>query len=318
METTALEMSGLEKIGEPSAAILTVASKLPPRDLALVEKNIKAAIATNPELAASCIYCRPVGRDENSRQKFAIGPSVRFTELGQQCFGRLWLNGFSEIDNKGVKATYMCFDLGTMNITFGECSKSIIKSGGQRYSDTMVETVTSAAMSIARRNALTQQMRPQLESCMVDAKQAAIKKWNADLDGDKALAAIHSDYHRRWGTLVEQLKELMESENSPEDKLILIIGIRNYLIDNPTAYKDVFGCEAVASKAKKEAVKQTEKQKFATLKLQLETAGKVDALKIRIDTFASVIAKAEKEFDEADFKQINTELEKLLATKDAK
>jgi hypothetical protein len=311
---TGLELTNISKIGEPSASIIKVAASLPPRDLALVEKNIRGALQNNPAMAEMCLYCRPVGK-KDGRQQFATGPSVRFTELGQQCFGRLWLNGSVEQDAKRVTSTFMCFDLSTMNITFGTSSKSIIKSDGMKYSDTMIEVVTSATQSIARRNALTQQMRPQLEACMLDAKNSAIAKWSIKLDGNEAFTALHADYQKRWGTTLSQLKALVENEATPEDKLILVIGVRNFLIDNPTSYEDVFGVKPGAAENKKAETKQTEKQKHQTILLQVEAAGKaIEGAELKSE-FIGRIAKSEREFSEEDYVELNKELSALLVVK---
>jgi hypothetical protein len=308
---TAMELSGAARIGEPSASIIRVAASLPPRDLVLVEKNIRGALQNNPAMAEVCIYCRPVGK-KDGKQQFAVGPSIRFTELGQQCFGRLWLNGTVDQDARRVTATFMCFDLSTMNITFGTSSKSIIKSGGDRMSENMVEVITNAALSIARRNALTQQMRPQLEACMVDAKNAAIKKWSDKLDAKEAMNLLLADYKKRWGTTEAQLKALVENENTPEDKLMLVIGVRNYLIDNPDGYSDVFAVAPNAGAQGKEPPKQTEKQRYNTLRLQIEAAGNAVHMAEAIAEFQGRIAKGEKEFDEDDYKNLISVLEKYL------
>jgi hypothetical protein len=310
-----LELSNVSKIGEPSASIITVASKLPPRDLAKVENDLRAAIQNNPALAEICIYCKPVGKDKKGRQTFATGPSIRFAEIGQQCFQKLWVNGVIDRDNKRVMATVVCFDLLTLNVYYGVSSRSIIGHNGL-YSEAMIETTSNAAFSIARRNALLQAMRPQIEACMEEAKNAAIKKWckaGAAINLKEALIALANDYNKRWGTTAEQLTKLVEEEGSPEDQLIMVIGVRNYLIDNPTAYEDVFGNKPKAQGKTTEATKQTEKQRYNTLCLQLDGAGKEAVKKEIISEFCGKIAKGEKEFEEADFASINALLEKELA-----
>jgi hypothetical protein len=304
-----VETKALATIGEPSASIIQVASKLPPRDLVKVENSIRIAIKSNPALAEVCIYCKPVGK-EDGLQQFAVGPSIRFTELGQQCFERLWINGYSDNDGKRVRASVMCFDLATLNITFGTHSKSIIGRGGNRYSDSMVEVTTNAALSIARRNALLQQMRPQLESCMEEAKQSAIRKWSPELDHVKAYNALYEDFKKRWGTSPKQLKEVCEKEENKDDQIVLIIGIRNYLIDNHDKYRDVFGCDPV--KNSKQSSQQTEKQKYNTLKLQIETAGKAEAMAEIVAEYQGKVSKGEAEFSDDDYKTLNSEIEKLL------
>jgi len=310
-------VTNITRIGEPSASIIKVASSLPPRDLVQVEKDIRGVLINNPELAEICIYCRPVGK-KDGKQQFVTGPSVRFTEIGQQCFGRLWVNGYAETDPKRVLATVACFDLLTLNITFGTCSKSIIGRGGQKYSQNMIELTTNAALSIARRNALLQQMRVQLEATMGDAKASVIKKWckNGDIKNDEAWRAISDDYKKRWGTSAADLKKLVENEGSPEDKIIMAVGVRNYLMDNHDGYEDVFGKKAVPQK-KSESTgpgtgSTTEKQKYNTLSLQLDSVGKTEEKNEIIDEVCGKIAKGITEFSEADFVILNKALAKEM------
>jgi hypothetical protein len=306
-----IEVSSLSKIGEPSASIIKVAATLPARDLVQVEKNIRGALQNNPSLAVECIYCKPVGK-EDGKMQFATGPSIRFTELGQQCFGRLWVNGFSENDGKRVSSTVMCFDLSTLNITVGTHSKSIIGKFG-KYTDGMIETTTNATFSIARRNALLQQMRPQLESCMSDAAAAAIYRWSDKCDHAEAYRAISADYQKRWGTTPAQIKSLAEREENKDDQLILLIGVRNFLIDNPDKYSDVFGNQpAKQGKSQSEPPKQTEQQKYNTLKLQIEGYGNAQTMSEILSEYMGKVAKGEKDFDDADYKILNGELENLL------
>ena len=309
-------VSNITKIGEPSANIIKVAASLPPRDLVKVESDIRAVLVNNPELAEICIYCRPVGK-KAGKQQFATGPSVRFTEIGQQCFGRMWVNGYSEVDSKRVLATVACFDLLTLNITFGTCSKSIIGRGGQKYPQTMIELTTNAALSIARRNALLQQMRVQLESTMNDAKASVIKKWCGDGKNKNEIAwkSIAEDYKKRWGTSAADLKKLVENEGSAEDKIIMAIGVRNYLIDNHDGYEDVFGKKPAPAGKQPGAgsgAETTEKQKYNTLCLQIEGVGKTEAMTEIVNEFCGKVAKAVNEFTEADYKTLNESLGEVL------
>lgn len=307
--------TGLQKIGEPSASIITVAANLPPRDLVKVENDIRAAIKNNPSLAELCIYCKPVGM-KNGRQAFSTGPSIRFAEIGQQCFQALWVNGTVDQDNKRVMATVVCFDLRTLNVYYGTSSKSIVGRNGL-YSPSMIETTTNAAFSIARRNALLQAMRPQIESVMEDAKNAAIKRWcvGDKIDHKDAYKALHADYQRRWGTTVDQLNSLVAEEGSPEDKLIMAIGVRNYLIDNPDSYEDVFGAKpkATSGNSVPEPLKQTAKQQFNTLCLQLDSAGKEEDRKELVNEYCAAVAKSVKEWSDEDYSAANNQISAFLA-----
>lgn len=308
-------VTNITRIGEPSANIIKVAASLPPRDLVKVESDIRNVLINNPELAEICIYCRPVGK-KDGKQQFALGPSVRFTEIGQQCFGRMWVNGYSDTDAKRVLATVACFDLHTLNITFGTCSKSIIGRGGQKYNQNMIEVTTNAALSIARRNALLQQMRVQLEATIKDAKNTVIKKWCKDGEqkNDEAWKAIADDYKKRWGTSNADLKKLVENEGSPEDKIIMAIGVRNYLIDNPDGYNDVFGKPPAPQPKGKNSNSGpgpsiNPKQEYNTLVLQLNAANKEMAAVEIVNGYCEKIAKGLDEFNDEDYKELNKELE---------
>jgi hypothetical protein len=293
-----LELS--QKIGEPSASIIKVASTLPPRDMLKVEKDIRAIATSNPEIAEQCIYCRPVGKKDGV-QHFAFGPSIRLNEIGQQCFGRLWVNGVEEQSENRVKAAVMCFDLATLNITFGTCSKAISGKHG-KYPQSLIETTTAAALSIARRNALTQQMRPQLDSILVDIKKTIIGKWcggditekNRAPKLKEAWDKIALDFKKRWNILENMLSEVVANEDSHEDKLIYLIGIRNYLIENPDDIKDVFGKEPPQPQPK------TPRQQYDSLKLLLQAKGKGDWVTSIINELSGIAKRSENDFNEHD------------------
>jgi hypothetical protein len=239
--TAIVSMDSDSKIGEPSASIIKISMTLPPRDLVQFEKNVTSVVQSDPEIAESCIYFRPVGK-KNERQTFATGISIRLAEIGHQAYGDMWVNGYVEENEKTVEAIVKCFDLRTRNITFGRCTKTISGKHG-RYKDSLIETTKSAAFSIARREALSQQMRPQLQKAMFEARKVAIKQWSATGNTTDAYNALFKDYEKRWKTTSKQLKALAETETNPEAQVMLLIGIRNYLIDNPDEYSSVFGGE---------------------------------------------------------------------------
>jgi hypothetical protein len=231
--------TALARIGEPSASVISMAMKLPPRDLIKFEKDITAVVQSSPEIAESCIYFRPVGK-KNGKQQLASGVSVRLAEIGQQAYGRLWVNGNVDEFPATVEANVACFDLGTLNITYGRCSKSIVGRNG-KYPLSVIETTKAAALSIARREALAQQMRPQLEKAKMEARKIAIKQWSAKGDCTEAYNALFADFSKRWKTDTKQFKAVAETETNKEAQIMLLIGIRNYLIDNPEEYSSVFG-----------------------------------------------------------------------------
>jgi hypothetical protein len=142
----------------------------------------------------------------------------------------------------------MAFDLQTLNITFGDCSKSIIKSGGGKYSATQIEVTRNAALSIARRNALLQLMRAQLEAVLEPVKRAIIADiCPTDEDGNKetskkaAWQELVKIFKETWNVEEAALIEIASHEDSQEDALVMLIGIRNAIRDGAVPLEDVFG-----------------------------------------------------------------------------
>lgn len=227
-------------LAEPSASIIRAASELPERDLVAVTAQISRVACSNASLAQSCLYCRPVGK-KDGKQQFAMGPSVRLTELGQQQFGRIWLSSGHTQDNRRVTAKVLAFDLSTLNITTGECSKNIARRDGSRYSDTQIEVVTGAALAIARRNALLQQMRAQLEAVLVDVKVTLIKNLTKDGKGkySEALKALGEEF-ARFGVDYKQVEAVVAHAKTNEDGLVMLIGILNAIEDGLVSAGEVF------------------------------------------------------------------------------
>jgi hypothetical protein len=246
---TALEVRTTTAMAEPSSQLIETISKLPPRDMEVVQNSILHMVTVNPKIAEAAIYCRPVGKS-NGRQKFAIGQSIRFCEIGQQAFGYILVDSRVERDKNSINATTKVFDLKTCNIYHGYCSKSILKRDGTRVSSSQEEVMVSAALSISRRNGLIQAMKPQLDALMDDVKRAALSAWCKDgnFNSVEAKKAIAQDFKTRWGTESVDLQKLTEDEKTEEDKTILALGVRNFLIDNPESYYDVFGKNAAGEK----------------------------------------------------------------------
>lgn len=230
---------------EPTSSVLEAAQKLPPRDLVKVEEELGKLATQTLAVAQSCIYCRPVGQ-KDGRQQFAMGPSVRLTELAHQVFGCIWLNGDTAVSKTKVRARCMAFDLQTLNITFGDTTKSIVKSGGGTYSETQTETVRAACLSIARRNALLQQTRAQMTTVMDKVKRKIVANIGEGppKEGETPREAAWKalvEWYGKVNITEEQLIELASHEDTRDDGLVLLFGIRNAIADGVVKVEDVFG-----------------------------------------------------------------------------
>ncbi len=310
--------SAIAKIGEPSASIIEVAMKLPPRDMVAVEYKLRKTVTANPKLADMCLYCKPVGKNKASGlQTFATGPSVRYAEIGQQCYERLWVQGNVEEINNSITATVVCFDLSSLNITSGTSSKSIIGRNG-KFSESAIENTRNACLSIARRNALEQQMRPQLEAVMEDIKRIIIDQWckGDSRDSKSALAYLAEDFKKRWGTTNDEMAKITSEKADMDDRIVLLVGIRNFLIDNPDKYFDVFGRQPTEFKKNEE---MTIKQKFETIKFQLKSKGMDSVINEIVKGIVDVTGIEETAFTEENIQtcinQMKEELTKAESSK---
>lgn len=338
------------QFAEPSASIIEVASRLPPRDLVAVANQIKSVACSSGRMAQACIYCRPVGK-KNGKQTFAVGPSVRWVELAQQAFGRLWIAPNVIEHTKTVEAIVMCIDLITLNVTFGRASRSIVGRNG-RFPDHMVETTANAQLSIARRNAILQQTRAQWEEMQEDIKKTILKSICPGNPNDKqVLSAAWKELVSRFegmGVPQEKLIEATDAESDKLERIILAVGIYNAINDGAVKIEDVFGhiaprktppagqgnAKSPAQPAQEpqeapgkateqsqeppppaeepEQAEMTPQQQFNNLTLELEMAGKGEELSEITTKACEKLNKQLDDFSQNDFAALNDELRKVL------
>lgn len=247
---------------EPSAQLIEVAQRIPPRDLPAITNKIRDIAVSDPALAKSCIWVRTVGKDKGIEQ-FRLGPSVRLTELAHQQLGKIWL-GPPQYEEKGraLTCTVLAFDLQAINMAHGLASKTIYNKQG-RYSDTMVETTRLALHAIAKREAILGLYRAQVESIMNDIKDAIIRNICPEGQEDAGLLEAWRElvgrYREEFGVSEEQMKKVVEKEPNNRDKVVMLLAIYNMLKEGVVEQANVFAPASSRPKTEKPRAKDEPK-----------------------------------------------------------
>lgn len=124
-----------------------------PRSISLFQKRALEMVGLDEETAASCIYRRPVGK-ENGKPVYAEGESVRLAEITAACYGN-FRSGARIVEQtpEYVKAVGFAHDLETNNASQTEVIESTLKRDGKPYDPRMRIVIAKACIAKARRDA---------------------------------------------------------------------------------------------------------------------------------------------------------------------
>ncbi len=127
-----------------------------PRSLEKFKQRATAMACLDEETAASCIYRRPVGKEEG-KMKYAEGMSIRRAEIVGACYGnlRVYATLISQTERQ-VVARGMAIDLESNFASSSEVVESTVTSNGKPFSERMRTVVAKAALAKARRDATFQ------------------------------------------------------------------------------------------------------------------------------------------------------------------
>lgn len=187
---------------------LFAAARAVPRDHKQIRSDLVAQLDAYPQLAAECIYSKPVGRDkETNEMKYATGLSVRCAEALADVYGYNRVEAETiELDADRVKviATYTDFARVRVWRTSGILSKSYKDRNGkmQRIADDrFYSIVCKAEASRLIREAICRAVPPGLRAQIRDLCERKI----AGLLSDQGVKKI-ADKYSELGVTVEQLE----------------------------------------------------------------------------------------------------------------
>jgi len=128
-----------------------------PRSMERFKKHGIEMATIDDETAASCLYRRPVGKDETGQMKFAEGMSIRMAEIVGAAYGNLRVYAtLMEQTERQVVARGMAMDLESNFASSSEVVESTVDAKGRPYSERMRAVVAKAALAKARRDATFQ------------------------------------------------------------------------------------------------------------------------------------------------------------------
>ena len=126
-----------------------------PRSMTRFINGAKEMATIDEETAESCIYNRPVGK-ENGVMKYADGLSVRMSEIVCANYENIRAGAtIIEQDDRHVVARGYCHDLERNNMQFSEVVESTLKSDGKTpYTERMRVVIAKSALAKAQRDAV--------------------------------------------------------------------------------------------------------------------------------------------------------------------
>lgn len=215
-----------------------------PRAAQRVPDEILAMVTESEEAAQECIYALKKGGSE------IIGPTARFAEIVASCWGNSrYAARIIEEGERFVTAQGVFHDLERNIYLSIEIKRRITSSTGARYNDDMIQTTSSAAISIALRNAILKGV-PKTAWGPGYAKALALISGTFESIERRRTAALEA--FKRMGADQDMVLKLVDREKvvdlEPHDLLILR-GTLNAIKDGDTTMKAVFGNMAQASAA---------------------------------------------------------------------
>lgn len=237
VEAEEYQVESVNGQGEPSAVNVQVeTAKKYPRSVDKCMKEAKTLATKNQEVAGSCFYSLPRGSGTIQ------GPSIRLAEIMLYSWQNLRADSkVIDESHKEVTAEATCIDLEKNTAVRKQVTRSIIDSGGDRYSPDMIRNTKNAAMSIALRNAVFSVIPEAFVSEIFEAAQKASIGDGTTME-TKRKAAI--DYFENLGVDRRQLFNKLDV-NGPEDiseeELIQLRGLKTALEENQVSVEEVFG-----------------------------------------------------------------------------
>jgi hypothetical protein len=220
-----------------------------PRKIGDFAREARQLVTLDEETAQACIYALPRGKGRDA--KTIAGPSARFAEIIQYCFGNN-RGGGRVISDDGdyVTAQGTFHDLEKNVQVTMEVQRRIVDKYGKRYNADMIGVTGNAAAAIAHRNAVLKAIPKALWLPLYEAARfTAI--------GDIKTLSVRRDAALGWfaksGVTLEMILaklELAGVEDIGLDELEILTGLKTALRDGSSTVERMFAPpEADGSKA---------------------------------------------------------------------
>lgn len=241
--------SALEQITRSEVDCQIATAHKFPRSMATFKKRALEMATLDEETAASCIYSRPVGK-ENGKQKFAEGMSVRMAEIVGASYGNLRVGAMIiEQTERQVKARGFAHDLESNFASTSEVIESTVKRDGTSYDERMRIVIAKACLAKARRDATFQVVPKALcKPVEAEARRVAV--------GDASTLANRRGVVMSWigklGIDVNRVFTALGVSGEDDiglDELATLTGIKTAIKDGDVTVDEAFPIASTASEA---------------------------------------------------------------------
>ena len=212
-----------------------------PRSITSFNQRAIAIATLDEETANSCLYCRPVGKDEYGKQVYANGMSIRMAEIVASCYGNLRVAArIVQQTERMVVAQGIAHDLETNYLSTSEVLESTVGKGGKPYPERMRLVVAKAALAKARRDAIFSVV----PKAMAKPVEIAVRKM---LAGESTplverrqrvvqwIGSLGIDPKRFWAAIGVQ-----GADDLTEEQFITINGLRTAIRDGDVTIDEAF------------------------------------------------------------------------------
>lgn len=218
-----------EQLARAEIDIQIATAKRYPRSLEDFFRRAKMMIGANIDTAASMTFNRPGGRDEESGgQKTIAGPSIRMAEIVAACYGNLFVSSsVVEMTERYVRVRARAHDMETNNAVAQDVIESTVNKYGKPYSERHRATMSAAAQSKARRNAIFSVVPRALCAQLVEFADQVVKGVLKTLDERRSYVLKYFsqwprfDMARVWAVLGVQGPADLSDEHLNELRSIL-------------------------------------------------------------------------------------------------
>ncbi len=212
-----------------------------PRSIAKFRENAIAIVTLDEDTAASCIYRRPVGKDQNGKETYAEGMSVRMAEIVGNCYGNLRVGArLVEQTAEQVVAQGVAHDLESNFLSTSEVVESTLTKFGKPMSPRMRVVIAKAALAKARRDAIFQVVPKALAKPLETAARnllfgnsTSISHWREKTV--EWIAKLGIDEKRVWNAL-----QIQGADDLKQPEFEILLGIKTALQNGDTDVDTAF------------------------------------------------------------------------------
>lgn len=240
-----LQPSQIEALERAQIDVQVATAHRYPRSLQQFRTRSMSMACLDAETAETCIYCRPVGKEQNAQgkwvEKFAEGASIRLAEIVAASYGNIRAAArIIEQTERFVRCEGVCHDLETNYAGKSECVEATVKKDGTPYSERQRALVAKVCLAKAYRDAIFKVVPKALCKPVFDAakKVAAGQGLSIEKRREKVKAWITQlkiDEQRMFAAL-----DVRGWDEIGEEQLLTLTGLKTSMADGDVTIEEAF------------------------------------------------------------------------------